>query len=626
MKLLVPLGLLGLIAIAFLILIYVLKPKYQDKKVSSTYIWKLSLKYAKRKVPFTWLQNSLLFIIQLLIIIVIAFSMAMPHIILATKNGEKIIVLDASASMAAEYNGKTRFDRARNEISGIIDTTDEAQKITVILAGESASYVIRRTDSAGYAKQKLSEAECSFANADIEGAMKLAESVLSENPKAEVYFFTDSDYTDSGNVNVVNVSATEWNAAVLSFSAKWGSKGYTFFADVACYGKAAELPVSIVVDGKAQLPRLADCSDGETVRIVWDDLNVKSYESAEVHIAAEDNFAYDNDFYLYTDTNEMFEVQLVGNEMNTSFISSALRVTGKCHIVSVNLADDGENAENGENAVTEKSSGFDLYVYDNYVPEVIPTDGAVWFINPPQSLPDLGITINGTRTDMENPFYMSQGSADSEAARAILKYLTPSSIKVTEYSRIEATGYESVLKLNDDPALLIRNVNGLKTVVFSFGLNYSDLPILVPQFVLLVDALCDYSMAHTFDKTLYSVGDTVKLNARLDAEYMSVDAVGEEETFSSSVVNLKADKAGVYKVTQSTYSGRTISSSFFVRLSENESVFGKTEGALVNPLTPYGSGTDTTVANNTMDISVYLAAALLVLLCVEWGLQYREQY
>lgn len=626
MKLLVPLGLLGLIAIAFLILIYVLKPKYQDKKVSSTYIWKLSLKYSKRKVPFTWLQNSLLFIIQLLIIALIAFSMAMPHIILATKNGEKIIVLDASASMAAEYNGKTRFDRAKNEISGIIDTTDEAQKITVILAGESASYVIRRTDSAGYAKQKLSEAECSFAKADIEGAMKLAESVLSENPKSEVYFFTDSDYTDSGNVNVVNVSASEWNAAVLSFTSKWGSKGYTFSADIACYGKDAELPVNLVVDGKAQLPRLATCTDGETVRMVWDNLNVKSYESAEVHIVAEDNFAYDNDFCLYTDKNEMFEVQLVGKKEKTGFISSALRVTGKCHTVTVNLADDGENGENGENAVTEKSSGFDLYVYDNYVPEVIPTDGAVWFINPPQNLSaSLGITIKETRTDMVNRFTMSQGDADSEAARAILKYITPSAVKVSEYSRLDAVGYESVLKINSDPALLIRNVGGLKTVVFSFDFQMSDLPI-VPTFPLFINALCDYSMAHTFDKTLYSVGDTVKLNARLDAEYMSVDAVGEEETFSSSVVNLKADKAGVYTVTQSTHSGRTISSSFFVRLSENESVFGKTEGALVSPMTPYGNGTDMNVANNTMDISVYLAAALLVLLCVEWGLQYREQY
>lgn len=621
MKLLLPLGLLGLIAIAALILIYILKPKYQDKKVSSTYIWKLSLKYAKRKVPFSWLQNSVLFILQLLIIALLAFSMAMPHIVLASKSGEKIIVLDASASMAAEYNGKTRFDRARNEISDIIDETTQSHKVTIILAGEEASYVIRRSDSASYAKQKLFEAECSYSQSDISGAMELAESVLSENPDSEVYFFTDSDYSDSGKVKVVNTATSEWNAAVLNFSAKWGAKGYIFTAEIAAYGKDAEVPVNLSVDGKSQMPKLAVCKDGETVKVIWDALNVKSYESAEVHISADDNFSYDNDFYIYSDTNETFTVQIISNE---GYISSALRVTGKCHVVNIDLS--RQPAGDEEGGPKEQYSGFDLYVYDNYVPETIPSDGAVWFINPPQDLPaSLGITVNGTRTDMVNRFTMSQGSDDSEAARAILKYITPSAVKVSEYSRITSVGYENVLKINNDPALLIRNVGGLKTVIFSFDFQMSDLPI-VPTFPLFINALCDYSMAHTLEKTLYSVGETVRINAKLDTESMSVETGGKEETYSSAVVDLKADKAGVYTVTQSTRSGRELSSSFFVHVSENESVFGKTQDTLVNPIPSVGSGTDSSVANNTLDISVYLAAALLVLLCLEWGLQYREQY
>lgn len=51
MSLLVPLGLLGLLGIAALILIYILKPNYQQKIISSTYVWKLSLRYRKKKIP-----------------------------------------------------------------------------------------------------------------------------------------------------------------------------------------------------------------------------------------------------------------------------------------------------------------------------------------------------------------------------------------------------------------------------------------------------------------------------------------------------------------------------------------------------------------------------------------------
>ncbi|MDE7464454.1 MAG: BatA and WFA domain-containing protein, partial [Clostridiales bacterium] len=170
MRLAIPLGLLGLITVAVLILIYIFKPKYQDKKFSSTYIWKLSLKYVKRKVPFQWLQNSLLFIVQLLILALIAVSMSFPQVVLDSKDGEKIVVLDASASMSAVIDGKSRFERAKNEIIDMVDDTTKSHKISIIIAGGQSSFLIRRTDSASYAKQKLFEAECGMTDSDVSGS------------------------------------------------------------------------------------------------------------------------------------------------------------------------------------------------------------------------------------------------------------------------------------------------------------------------------------------------------------------------------------------------------------------------------------------------------------------------
>ena len=67
-ELLMPLGLLGLLGIAVLIIIYILKPNYQQKIVSSTYVWKLSLKYRKRRIPIQRFRNILTFICQMLIL------------------------------------------------------------------------------------------------------------------------------------------------------------------------------------------------------------------------------------------------------------------------------------------------------------------------------------------------------------------------------------------------------------------------------------------------------------------------------------------------------------------------------------------------------------------------------
>ena len=96
MSLLAPLGLLGLLGIVALIIIYIIKPNYQNKFISSTYIWKLSLKYKRKKIPLNKLRNILLFLCQVAIIAAAAYILARPFIINETKEaGDEIIIIDA---------------------------------------------------------------------------------------------------------------------------------------------------------------------------------------------------------------------------------------------------------------------------------------------------------------------------------------------------------------------------------------------------------------------------------------------------------------------------------------------------------------------------------------------------
>ena len=50
MTLINKIGLIGLLGVVALIVIYLIRPNYQQKTVSSTYVWKLSLKKKKKKV------------------------------------------------------------------------------------------------------------------------------------------------------------------------------------------------------------------------------------------------------------------------------------------------------------------------------------------------------------------------------------------------------------------------------------------------------------------------------------------------------------------------------------------------------------------------------------------------
>ena len=219
---LLPIGLLGLIGVIALIVIYLIKPNYQQKRVSSTYVWRLSLKYKKRKLPVNKLQNIIQFICQLLILTIAGLLIAQPVLpaLESSDPNEKVIVIDASASMlASSDNSKTRFDRAIIEAKAIAEAAfNEQSLVTIIVADASPKYLVQqigRNESSELYRQ-LDELECTYGRADVEGAITLAETILDKNNAAEVYFCTATKYLNSNNINIVDVSAPQdWNAAIL---------------------------------------------------------------------------------------------------------------------------------------------------------------------------------------------------------------------------------------------------------------------------------------------------------------------------------------------------------------------------------------------------------------------------
>ena len=126
MTLLAPLGLLGLLSIVALIIIYIIRPNYQQKFISTTYVWKLSLKYRKKKIPMSKLRNFLLILCQILILTACALILAQPNKVLkAQVKGEEIVVIiDSSASMRAG-DDESRFERAvtkaKKKATGVLD-------------------------------------------------------------------------------------------------------------------------------------------------------------------------------------------------------------------------------------------------------------------------------------------------------------------------------------------------------------------------------------------------------------------------------------------------------------------------------------------------------------------------
>ena len=159
MSWLTPLGFLGLIGLIILIIIYIIKPNYQNKIISSTFIWKLSLKYKKKKIPISRLRNILLFLCQILAITVGSMILAQPFIDNSQPvSNEKVLIIDASGSMMAKVGNQTRFERAVDLVREECDLILEEQgRVSIILAGTTASYLVQQTDNANEIRMALDE-------------------------------------------------------------------------------------------------------------------------------------------------------------------------------------------------------------------------------------------------------------------------------------------------------------------------------------------------------------------------------------------------------------------------------------------------------------------------------------
>ena len=263
MKLLAPLGLLGLLGVVALIIIYIIKPNYQQKFVSSTFVWKLSLKYRKRKIPINKLRNLLIIICQILILTLSAFILARPNEVFendVTKN-EYVLVIDSSASMRTEYDDVSRFDRAIDKVITEANRIfgEEEGTISVIIADENPRFLTTNPEvyddgttddietfrqvNASKAFMLQTELEilkeedaCSYGQSDVNRAMELAQEIIDENPTAKVYFYTDTTYNDANMVNVISVNEeTEWNAGVLSAEAVPVEYYYEFHVEIGYY-------------------------------------------------------------------------------------------------------------------------------------------------------------------------------------------------------------------------------------------------------------------------------------------------------------------------------------------------------------------------------------------------------
>jgi hypothetical protein len=109
-----PRLLYGLLLLIPFLLIYFIRPKPKHEAIPTLMFLFKDMGRDKKTTFFRRLIHDLLFLLQLLALLLLLLSLAKPYINVAKESLFKntVIVLDASASMKADYDGGTRFEEA----------------------------------------------------------------------------------------------------------------------------------------------------------------------------------------------------------------------------------------------------------------------------------------------------------------------------------------------------------------------------------------------------------------------------------------------------------------------------------------------------------------------------------
>ena len=540
MTFLYPLGLLGLIGVPLLILIYILRSKYNEQTVASTYLWTLSEKFFKRRNPLSGLTGIISLILQILTVIFASLLIARPIFVVPNSAGEYCFILDTSGSMNTQNGLKTDFEKGKEYIEDAINDARLGSCYTLITLSDGGNVVYERLTDKKLAKELLLDLECGDCNEDTSDALELAQAYFDANNSTMVYFITDTDYDKSENVEIVNISSQNAkNYAISNVTGELTDGVLSVGGEVISYTEDVDLKLELYVNG-SKTP-----ADSKTVSVKAGEMTevslacrATSYDYFRVVITNKDDLATDNEILSYNLKSEASYSILVVSE-TPFFLTSAFDVLTDSVVDSVSPEE-----YNGQ-------EGYGLYVFHSYTPESLP-DAAVWLINSSESVENSGFGVRGIM-ELDSPGKLEKSNSTSTKARALLNGVIGRDIFIGEYVKYSGmyTQFTTIFSYDSNPMIFAGvNAIGNREVVFAFDLHKSDIAV-SSDFVPLISNLLTYSCPDVLSHSDYVSGDEVEINITANVNSVKVITPDGEEKYLDTTTDLslmKLEKVGSYTV------------------------------------------------------------------------------
>lgn len=609
MRFIYPLGLLGLLGIPVLIIIYIIKNKYTEQIVPSTYLWNLSEKFLKKKKPISLISGIISLVLQILAVIIVSVLIAKPVITLPNTAKDYCFIIDGTGSMNFETNDTTRMEIGKIKIEELIESSKNGSSYTLIYVGATSRVVYENLSNKDKAIEMLSKLQPSGVTVGLTGIINHVQNYYNENKSLETYFVTDKDYT-SNNINIINVSNNEQNYAIYDTSTLVEGTNMKVSSSIISYADDAILNVDVYVNSELLTTKEVECKKG-IVQEFSTYVNVTDYQTLEVKISNDDALDLDNNEVLYNiEKTHSYSTLIVSDR--PFYLTSVIENVGNTDILVVS-----------RDEYTSSMSGFSLYVFDSYTPNALPTDGTVWLFGVSSSIDQSGFSVQDVIED-ETGIAATYPKNSTSIYRTLTSGLLKNQIYVTKYYKYGLYKNFTVLLTHEGNPLIFTGLtdSGNREVVFAFDLHDSNVPLLL-DYLTLSKNLLNYSFPVILEESSYICGDTVELNVLSNCDSIRIETPSNDVSYldiSSEVTSYQTSEVGTHTIK--------------VMIGDQERVFNIFVGL---PLAEQYSGEEVTtlelqgVKENNYRDGIYdelivLFVILAVIYMADWMVYCYEQY
>ncbi|MDE6597306.1 MAG: VWA domain-containing protein [Clostridia bacterium] len=504
MKLLFPLGLLALLLIPVIIVIYVIKNKYTEQTVSSTYIWSLSEKFLKHRNPISEITGIISLILQILAVLLVTIVITRPVFAIRGGADDYCFIFDGSGSMNIVQKDKTRFDIGKEKIADIINDSVDGCTYSLIFVGDTTSVVYQEITDKQQAVSLLNDrCQPSYGAVGFTYAAGVAQEYFNANPSVTTYLITDKSYNESENVTIIDVSAHEENYAVSGVTAVYKDRVLEVGGDVISYENSADLQIKVYVNGEDEAKDSTALHVEKLIARHFEfEISLQEYESVTVEIVNHDSLMLDNTITLFNDkTENRYDILVVSD--TPTFIRNAL------------MSQTGAKVDVVEpDKYINVTKSYNLYVFDSFSPRVLPSDGAVWFFNPTSTndIPEANFTYQN-EIEIDGDGLLEYSTESNTIVRQLLQGLEKRDAYIIRYVKCGVPKSFKTIASYEGTPLIFTGTNKYerKETVFAFSLNDSTLPV-THDFMRIITNLYAYTFPKLCESSEYFVGDTMIVN------------------------------------------------------------------------------------------------------------------